>query len=44
MGFRHATKERIDAAFDALDDDQSGIIEYAELEKKLRRLQERPRS
>ena len=38
----HATNEQADSAFEALDTDQSGRIDYLELDKRLRRMGDRP--
>ena len=42
MGYLHATNEQADSAFDALDTDHSGKLDYLELDKRLRRLGDRP--
>ena len=42
MGFANATKAMIDATFAALDTDSSGTLDYLELDKRLRRLGDRP--
>ena len=42
MGFTCASKQSVDATFEALDMDQSGQMTCAELTQKLRLLGERP--
>jgi len=42
MGFVRATPESVEATFDVLDGDHSAKLGYLELDKKLRRLGERP--